>query len=257
MTFALAATALGFAGCISSRYRMNREADRRPVPALNLPGDSAVVAARLDAVVVYRGPGSWKRDAYWDEYVVTVAGRGPGPVTVESATLTGRATAAVAPGTDPWALEKASRTLLARNFDLGKDVVVHLGGGFVVITGTATAAFTVAAATGAGWGSFGAAAVAGAVVAPVFVGASIYRNVSGKHGVEREFARRRLVLPATATPEHPAQGSLFFPITPGPRRLTLQGQADGQPFSVTIDLAALKDLHLKMPVKPEPVGQGK
>ena len=76
-------------GCVSAKYQ--RAADDTPPPTvLNLAATPAVSAgaptapsgldARLNTVIVFRGPGSWKRDAYWDEYVLTLANRGAAPL---------------------------------------------------------------------------------------------------------------------------------------------------------------------------------
>jgi hypothetical protein len=42
-----------------------------------------------------------------------------------------------------------------------------------------------------------------------------------------------------------AQGSLFFPITPGPKRLILQCQEGEEEHDVEFDLSPLKSLHMK------------
>ncbi len=126
----------------------------------------------------------------------------------------------------------------------------------MMLVSTAAVLTTAAAAGGGagGWAAMGAGAAAGAVAIPVFVGGSLYRNVHGRHEVEREFERRRLKLPAEIAPGATVTGSLFFPITPGPSRLTLRVRLDGQPAVEAIDLAALKDLHLKLPAKAEAAG---
>ena len=75
------------------------------------------VEALVNTVIVYQGPGSWKREAHWDEYVVTIANRGDAPLVIDSFSLTGLSGREVAPGTIPWALEKQSRTLEQEGFD--------------------------------------------------------------------------------------------------------------------------------------------
>ena len=177
---------------------MNKPKDRDTPPVLGLTAESGrPVEARVETLIVYRSPGSWKKNAYWDEYVISVVNHSDHPLTIEAAELTGRSGIAVVAGNDPWELEKTSRSLLARNFDLGKDVVVHLGAGVMVFATTAVLTGTAAAATGTvGWTVLETAGTAGLIALPIFVGGSIYRNVHGKNEVEREFALRRLALPA-------------------------------------------------------------
>ena len=62
--------------------------------------------------------------------------------------------------------------------------------------------------------------------------------------VQAEFARRRLSLPQTLAPVASLSGSLFFPITPGPRRLILQGSGRGVPMVITLELSQLVELHI-------------
>ncbi len=251
---AMAAGALVLSGCMAAKYKLTPAKERVPPPALGLTGErSGSLAVRLDGVIVYRSQGAWKRDAYWDEYVLTLVNHADRPVTLEGAELLGRSGHLVAAGDEPWKLEKASRTLAARNFDLGKEVVIHLGGGMMLVSTAAVLTTAAAAGGGAGgWAAMGAGAAAGAVAIPVFVGGSLYRNVHGRHEVEREFERRRLKLPAEIAPGATVTGSLFFPITPGPRQLALRLRQDGRPEVEAIDLAPLKDLHLKVPAKSEP-----
>src|SRR3954470_11695952 len=77
-------------GCLTCGYRLS-DKNALPAVALNLPSSPAIAppnspsesastalssgAASLSSVIVYEGPGSWKKAAFWDEYVVTVTNR--------------------------------------------------------------------------------------------------------------------------------------------------------------------------------------
>ena len=237
------------AGCVSSKYRFAEAASTPPPVVLTLAAPQAPLGAMVDTVIVFQGPGSWKHNAYWDEYRLTLTNRTGSPLNVESAYLTGIARQPAAPGTEPWALEETSRTLADKSFGLAKDVTIQLGSG---LGATSLAAGVGAALGGSGLAAVGGAALGVVVAVPTVVGVSLYRNISGRHEIEREFAHRRLVLPATLAPGEVAPGSLFFPITPGPQRLVLRGRADGQPVEVAIDLAPLAGLHLKTPPAAAP-----
>lgn len=231
------------AGCTATGYKMAPKTT--PPPALlNLPSTEPPIEALLHTVIIYRGPGSWKRDAFWDEYIVTVANRGNALVTFESASLTDFQNQVATTGKNPWELEQTSRSLAEKGFGLAKGAAVQIGGGITV------------AAVGGGVGAmalsgsmFSAAGVAvgGALLLPAFVGGTIYTNVNSRHAIEREFERRRLVLPRVLVPGQLVQGSLFFRISPGPKRLTLNCRVDDVPREVEIDLTPIAGLHLKMP----------
>ena len=214
---------------------------------MNLTTPGQFVQPTVHAVVVFGGPGSWKKEAYWDEYVVSIANHGATPVAIESVLLTGIAGASVSPHDNPWALEKVSRSAASRNFGMAKDVAVQLGGGLATVLGVGLigAASVGGGATVLGGIAAGAAATGAVVVtAPLVVGTSLYRNYSGRKEIEAEFTRRRLAPPITVPPGQRVQGSLFFPITPSPTRLSFLCRAE-QPLEVAIDLAPLAGLHLK------------
>ena len=243
-TAMLACVLLGAPGCMSSRYKMApapKPTDPAPV-VLNLTVEEAPVAAVVQSVIIYRGPGAWKKEAYWDEYLVAIANRGATDLVVDRATLVGLPAEPRIAGAQPWVLEKASRSAMAYNFGLAKNVVVQIGGGL----GTVIAAMTVGGIIApAGWLFPVGAGVGFLVGVPVAVGGTIYRNITGRHKIEAEFARRRLVLPVTIKPGETAQGSLFFTITPGPRQLSFACKSGGEARTVALDLAPLAALHLK------------
>ncbi len=229
---ALLPIAMLLSGCVSARYQ-RADPDNLTAPvSLNLTSEPSPVTATVHSVIAIHGPGSWKRDAYWDEYVVSVVNRSEAPLAVQSATLTDFLGHATAPGDKPWPLEKESLSRL-KGMDPGtKAVLVQVGAGY----GAASAGVAVAMA-GAG--------PAGLVVFPAYIGGAIYRNSSGRHDIEHEFARRRFVLPATVAPGQTAEGSLFFPISPGPQRLTFKGKSGDAPLELVLELKPLDGLHLK------------
>ena len=235
-------------GCVSAKYKFAKPESTPPPVVLSLAAAPAALGATVDTVIAFQGPGSWKRDAYWDEYRLTLKNRDGVPVTVESASLIGIAGQPATPGVEPWALERVSRSLAEKSFGVAKDVSIQLGSG---LGATSLAAGVGAALGGSGWAALGGAAVGVVVAVPTVIGVSLYRNISGRHEIEREFANRRLNLPAVLAPGEIAPGSFFFPITPGPQRLTLRCRAGGDPFDVVIDLGPLAGLHLKAPARPD------
>lgn len=233
---------LGTSGCVSSKYQFAPKETPPPV-ALNLTATQPSVEAVLHSVIVYQGPGSWKRDAYWDEYVMTFTNRGPAALIVRSAVLTDFQGTTTSPGSSPWELEKQSRSyesqLLATTGNLLK-----IGAGAMATT---SAAFAVGAAMAGGMSGYlglGLAAVSVGVVLPAYAIGAVVRNVSSKHRIEEEFDERCLRLPLALAPGARVQGSLFFRISPGPKRLAVQCRAGNELREVAIDLSPLKNLHL-------------
>jgi hypothetical protein len=243
---AVAVAALPVAGCLSAQYKPAKKAE--PAQAINLRAVQPPLDVTVHTVIIFQGPGSWKKYALWDEYVVTLTNASEAPLRVESGVLAGAGHLVVAQA-DPWQLEQRSREAQRDGFGIGNDTVVQVGQGVtgLLVIGGAGAALGATSSgfiTGAAAAGLGAAA-ATVVALPIFVGSSIYRNVSNRHDIEREFNRRRLVLPFTFAPGQTVQGSLFFPITPGPQRLTFPYTANAAASDASVDLAVLNGLHLR------------
>lgn len=241
VAFMLLMALLILPGCVSKRYQSASKKTPPAVP-LNLDAQQPPLTAVLNTLIVFQGPGSWKREAYWDEYVVSIVNNGPTPITVDGAVLTASANASQMPGSDPWALEKQSHKIL-KDQSPGRKLVAGSGPALASLgIGVGGAALGYAALeTGS------EAAIAGATVAalaiPVFVVGSGVRAITAPYGIQKEFNRRRLVLPLELRPGEMRQGSLFFSITPAPQHLELDFRSEGIAQSDSIDLAPLANLH--------------
>jgi hypothetical protein len=258
LTGALVVFAAGFpGGCLSAKYRPAQKSTPPPVMLAIAAADGSV-GVTVDSVIVFHGPGSWKRNAYWDEYVVTIVNRGAAAVSVRDATLVGLGEHPVGPRTDPWKLEKESREAMKEGFWLPKGSGPDVGAGLTV-TGLGMAAGAVwgASTAGAYFGSTASAALCagfiGLAIAPVVGSATIYRNVSNRHDIEHEFDRRRFHLPREVQANQAVHGSLFFPITPGPRTLTIRLTVGAESRDVPLDLGRIGKLHLMVPDGDKPV----
>jgi hypothetical protein len=248
-----AALLLGCAlsGCVTAKkYKMVKKEAARPPAALNWTAGADTADLTLQSVIVFKGPGSWKREARWDEYVVTISNRGTEPLAIQAAVLVDLFDAPREWGVDPWQLEKMSYT----NWDkYGKTgLKLAAGAGVVVIYGAALTTVSLGAGLTAGAGT---AATAGAtagtvilllpVVAVVDITAVAIMNNQNKKKVVAEFNRRRLPVPQVIAPGQTVSGSYFFPMTPGPKKLFLRGKQAGEPVELVIDLGPLAGLHLK------------
>jgi len=247
---------ISLAGCVSAKYKMAAEDTPPPVP-LNIIAAAHPVGGTVNTVIILGGPGSWKQEAYWDEYVLSVTNHGGVPVVLESATLIDLHGNAVMPGDDPWDLQEQSKEWI-ENYDSGTSgVVLKVGAASAVMTGAIVGAVTATGLSGAyvTGVSVSAAAVApmAAVVALPIIGiGTVLVNVEGKMKIEEEFQRRRPVLPAIVQPDQPCSGSLFFRIAPGPKKLTLVFQRPDAKLELPFDLTPLADLHLEKSPEPKP-----
>ncbi len=227
----------------SKKYRL-ANADTPPAQALGLGVATAPLELDLATVLVFKGPGSWKREARWDEYVVVLINHGEQAVVIESAELIDLQGQSRAPGDDPWKLEKLSRTNWDKYGKTGLNLVA--GAGAVALYGGAVVGVGATAGLSAGAAAGGVALLG---VIPVFAVVDVttvaVMNHQNKVKVQEEFQRRRLGLPHTVPPDKAATGSLFFPMTPGPQRLIVHGREGEQPLEVVLELGPLATLHLK------------
>ena len=243
----LATLILLFTGCVSGRYRMAKEGTPPP-ELLHVPLATTPLGVELTSLITYGGPGSWKRNAFWDEYVVTLHNPGNQPLTINDASLVDFTGAAQSVGDNPWELEKTSKTLERKYKDIGVAFVrytapaaIIVGAGFAYVGGATTlsAAFTTAA-------------TATIVLIPVYYLGVVIINHHNKTEVEKEFNRRRLVLPLTLSPGGTIVGSFFFPMVPNPRSLNLRWSSGPAGGESALPLDFLHGLHVKAAVAATP-----
>ena len=230
-------------GCVATKYKLAKK-NTPPVQLLSVPfPPSAPLQPTLAALITYGGSGSWKREALWDEYVVTVQNSGDRPVTIDSATLTDAEGTVIAAGVDPWALEKQSKILekqyrasgLAFVRTAGPGVLI-VGAGAAAVAATTTSVYVSAAAAGA--------ALAAVVVLPVYYVSVWGINHHNKKAVIAEFTRRRLLLPLTLATGETRTGSVFYPMVRDPRSLELHWSSESGMSQAALPLDFLHGLHV-------------
>lgn len=240
--------ALGLGGCVSSKYKMAGK-DTPPAKLLELKAEETAAQAVLRTVVVYQGPGSWKKAAYWDEYVVSVRNPGPAPLTITGAELTDIDSLILTPGENPWELEKQSKARLKNYRESGRPILIGAG-----VTLLWVASVDVAAGMALGLGGSTALAAGAATVlvgVPLWAIGSGVRTLVARDAINDEFGRRRAHLPMTLEPGTERTVSFFFPVAPGPKKLTLRHRSGEAAGELSFDLAPLAGLHLK-PAEPTP-----
>jgi hypothetical protein len=242
----MAILVLGIAltGCTTSKkYRMVKKEAARPAPLLNWTASGGESDLALHSVIVFMGAGSWKHQARWDEYVVSIGNRGPEPLVIDAAVLIDVIGVPREWGVDPWELEALSSSNWEKYGKTGLKLVAGAGA-VVIYTGVAVMTTT----TGMFYAGATGAAVIGTVIPVAFlanVAVVTVKNSKNKKAVQAEFRRRLLPLPLTVLPGQKLAGSLFFPMTPGPTKLLLRGHRGGQQVDLVLDLKPFAALHLK------------
>jgi hypothetical protein len=229
-------------GCVSSRFQEARK-DTPPPQMMNVVFAPGPVEANLNTVITYNGAGSWKRNAFWDEYVVTVHNPGTQALTIDAARLTDFAGTVRTPGENPWELEKLSKSLEQKYRDAGVAFVRYTAPGLIIVGSGVVVIGEV--------GIFSAAASTAALVTvvaiPVYYVSVVMINHYNKVAMEKEFSRRRHALPLILAPGETRTGSLFFPMVPGPRTLALHWSSGSDSGEAILSLDFLKNLHVKAP----------
>jgi hypothetical protein len=252
--------AWGFAGtgCVSSKYKLVRpdEAAPRP-PALEIAATGPVASATLHTVVVFHGPGSWKQDAYWDEYVVTVSATGAADFLLDRVELVDAAGVVTPAGHDAWKVEAASRERLKVARHTGRDILLGAGAGAAWLGSMALFASNLTICGGVANTTAATVGATGVVAIPAIALGSGVRTLVARGRIAKEFNRRRIALPSPIPAGAARTGSFFFPVTPAPGQLRLCARdLAGARHELVLDLAPLSRLHLGParhdPATPEP-----
>ncbi len=224
---------------------------------LELAGPLAVesdanLAVAFDWVIVRDGPGTWSKNADWDEYLFRIHNQGANEVTIESVVIYDSMETPVQSNSNRKQLIKGSRRAARRYKTEGLEVKAGLGGaglaaagGAAYVAGMGLGAMTIGATGSAA--SVGVVAVGAIVAAPVLVAGGIFRGANnGK--VAEEIENRHSALPLTLAADDETEVDVFFPISPSPVRIEIRYSESGNTHLLTIDTAETLDgLHLRAP----------
>lgn len=219
--------------------------------------------ATLDWVIVKDGPGTWSKNAWWDEYLLRVGNRSGAPVTIESIQVIDSLGTPLAPGIDRKQLVHASKGTARRYKEFDVDVRPGAGTGTLVAVGTgalfvggAAAAVSIGAGIGSALAGTAVASTpaivstvgtAAVIAAPVFLVGSVVKGANNSK-VNKEIIRRRTETPFELEAGNAESLNLFFPIAPSPRSVQIVYEANGETRVVEIVTTdALQGLHLADP----------
>lgn len=236
---ALACTGLT-SGCVSSKFQP-APPDTPPALVLNLTVENPPVEASLHTLIVSNGPGSWRRDAPWDEYVVEVANRGNGTAMFVGARLIDHEGFMHAPRRDPLALEpyvqaRSGAALEKAGFALAATGRATAGAAYMLAQAGAASGAPIAAPV-----ALGVIAIIGSGVAtlvPHLVDAVDNKGQRARKGIIEEFNQRSFDWPVVLSPGQSSHGSLFFPSKVNARELMLRFKVSSGLRDVRIPVSA-------------------
>jgi hypothetical protein len=242
----VAAWSLVVTGCVSSKYKLARPDETAPQPpTLKITAADPAVSATLHTVVVFHGPGSWKKDAYWDEYVLTVSALGTENLMIDRVELVDVQGSITPAGYDVWKVDAASRERLRVARHTGRGILLGAGAGAVWLGSLGLFASNLTIYGGVVNTTAATVGAAGVVAIPAIALGSGVRTLVARSKIAKEFDRRRIVLPAQVPAGSSRSGSFFFPVTPAPAHLQLRCRdGTGADHTLRLELTPLARLHL-------------
>ena len=216
--------------------------------------DDGTLRADLHAVVLRNGPGSWARNADWDEYYLQVTNLSASPLQLTGAAVFDSTGTRLDALDDRKALVRASKASAKRYRQQGVRVTTGAGSAGLIVAGAGVAVAGVGTAVGAAYGSLlagggtaaGATAAAGAMMlaGPAIAIAGIVRAVHNGQ-VNDELGRRAPDWPLTLAPGETRALDFFVPLAPSPTRVELDVARGSTEGKLDLDVhQALDGLHL-------------
>lgn len=215
------------------------------------------VTATLDWVIVRDGPGTWAKNADWDEYLLRVNNRSDQPVKVTQLTVVDSLDTHIEPQSGRKQLVKSSKKTARRYKESGVKVKAGRGAGTMLVAGAAVTVVGVGAAgavaMGSAWGaaagSAGTAAGGLLLLGPALAVGGIVRGVNNSK-VNNQIELRQTVVPLEIPASEERGLNVFFPIAPSPKRVELiYTDATGKHRLVIDTSTALDGLHIAAPTE--------
>lgn len=227
---------------------------RKPVAvdtqAALVADSDGTIAAGLDWVIVRDGPGTWAKNADWDEYLIQVQNLSDGDITIQSVVVYDSLDTKVSSSDSRKKLIKGTKAASRRYKEHDIDVKAGLGGASLVAAGGASY-LAVGALVTASWGAgattaaaAGVTAVGAVVAAPILVVGGVFRGVNNAK-VTNRIEDRHTLLPLTVSANNEAALDIFFPLSPSPQRVEIHYADAAGAHIMTVDSSiALSGLHL-------------
>jgi hypothetical protein len=247
-TLAIACTVI-LSGCGGTKILKEPLALEITQPLATASGQN--VSAELIWVIVRDGPGTWAKNANWDEYLVNVVNESGEMIRIIDVTIVDSSGVRQATNADYRELVNESKETTKRYKDSNLKVEAGIGAGTMMAVGGATilgASYVGAAVTGATFAgaAVGAGILAGGIVVlvPTVAGISIVRSNNRKK-VAREIRKRHTFLPVTINSNEDLLLDIFYPLAPSPTQLEITYIVGGVEETLVVNTSeALNGLHL-------------
>ncbi len=207
------------------------------------------LSVTLEWVIVRDGPGTWAKNADWDEYLLKISNQSKQPIQVTELVVVDSLNTRVESLPDRKQLVKKSKKTARRYKKLGIRVEAGSGNTKILAVAGATAGGAAIGAMTAGGAILGpgvAAAAAGVLVlAPVLAVGGIVRGVNHS-AVNKQIEQRQTLLPIDVPAGDELMLDVFFPLAPSPRTVEFAySDATGQHIIVIDTSAVLNGLHIE------------
>ncbi|EDY81748.1 hypothetical protein VDG1235_1366 [Verrucomicrobiia bacterium DG1235] len=239
-----------FQGCASPRYRMIKEKKRTQPEHYYAAGGDEYLRTTLHHVVYQSSPGSWKKKAWWDEYIVELENLSGRKVVVETISIHADGYSEnVFKDDKPWRLAKKSKSLARAYRNIGYNFAVIAGPGIATTVYIAVA--VPSAASVGSLASLTGSLEAAAIAAPLTIGywgVVGTKNMVNASRIRKEFNNRRIEFPLSLEPEANQIGSAFFTTVPSPQSLRIIYRFEDDPNDrreLLIATPFLYGLHLR------------
>ena len=247
-------TAALLAGCGGTKVLK----EARPIQttqALAAAADTRVTAS-LDWVIVRDGPGTWAKNAGWDEYLLRVSNVSDRPLSITRLTVVDSLGTSIESRAGRKALVRGSKQTSRRYRDSGLTAKAGHGAGTMLVAGAVVTAAGVGAATAAAYGSLLSGAAAGAggagaaaggllLLGPALAVGGVVRGVNNS-AVNRQIEQRQTLFPQQLAAGDELALDVFFPMAPSPQRVELVYSDQTGEHRLSIDTrSALDGLHIE------------
>jgi hypothetical protein len=210
------------------------------------------LTATLDWVIVRDGPGTWAKNANWDEYLIRVRNLSEEPIRVIKVVVFDSLGTQIKLGGYRWQLVEGSKETARRYKDKGLKVKAGEGAeALLVAGGVITYASTVVGLSvlaGSYSTAAASAAVGGIIIGPaLLVGGAVGGMIQSKNNkdVDDQIDSRQTLLPAVLREEQEQRLDLFFPLAPSPRQIEITYVDSRGEYTLILDTqVALDAIHL-------------
>jgi len=204
----------------------------------------------LDWVIIRNGPGTWVKNAGWDEYLLRIRNQSTQPVRLTHLFIVDSLDTRIEPLSGRKQLIKGSKETSRRYKKSGIKIKAGAGRATLRTAGlTAGGAALGAAAAGGGWATAGAIVGGGLVLAPILAVGGVMRG-SNNSKVSEAIELRHTEIPLELAANGEIRLDVFFPIAPSPKSLEIKYENGSGDYGLVVEIGGKLDgLHIVAPAE--------